>query len=76
MINTTVERQLREHLERLPVNQQRQVVQFARTLVKTAVQGVPGKELLQFAGTIDPKDLVSIEQAIKEGCEMVNPDEW
>ena len=39
-------------------------------------KGVPGYKLLRFADTIDREDLMTIEQAIKEGCEKVNLDEW
>ncbi len=40
------------------------------------LRGTPGKELLQFAGTIEPDDLALIKQAIEEGCEKVDADEW
>ena len=76
MINTMVEKQLCEQLGRLPIEQQRQVLEFARALVKSKVHGVPGRDLLRFAGTIDSEDLITIEQTINEGCEKVNPDEW
>jgi RHH-type transcriptional regulator, rel operon repressor / antitoxin RelB len=32
-------------------------------------RGTPGKDLLQFAGTISPDDLEAMKQAIEEGCE-------
>ena len=76
MINISVEKQLREQLQHLPSEQQHQVLNFARALVKSRVYGVQGKDLLKFAGTIDPEDLVTIEQTIYEGCEKVNPYEW
>jgi hypothetical protein len=76
MINTTVEKHLREQLRHLPIEQQRQVLEFARALVKTRVHGVPGKDLLRFAGTISSEDLTTIEQSVNEECEKVNYDEW
>ena len=76
MINKTVEKQLRLQLERLPMEQQQQVLDFACQLVKSKLHGVPGKDLMRFAGTIDSEDLVSIEQTIHEGCERVNLNEW
>ncbi len=76
MINTNVEKQLRKQLEHLPIEQQHQVLEFARALVKTNVHGVPGKNLLRFAGTIDSEDLITIKKTINEGCEKVNSDEW
>jgi len=76
MMNTTVEKDIHEQLTRLPIERQRQVLEFARALAIVKVHGVHGQGLLHFAGTIYHEDLTSIEQAIKEGCEKVNPDEW
>lgn len=76
MIDTTVQKQLREQLEHLPAEQQQQVLEFARSLVKVKGRGVPGKDLLKFAGAIEVEDLITIEKVIREGCEKVNLDEW
>ena len=40
------------------------------------LRGTPGRELLQFAGTIELDDLALMQQAIEEGCEQVDADEW
>jgi len=37
------------------LEQQRQVLQFARALATVKVRGVPGQNLLHFAGTIDTR---------------------
>ena len=66
MINMTVEKQLREQLEDLPAEQQHRVLEFARSLVKAKGHGVPGKDLLRFAGAIEAEDLIDIEKAILE----------
>ena len=75
MKSTIVEKDIYEQLGRLPIEQQRQVLEFARSLATARVHGVPGKDLLRFEGTISHKDLITIEQTIKEGCEKVNLDE-
>jgi len=46
-------KQLREQFEHLPAEQQNQVLEFARSLVKAKGSGVPGKDLLRFAGAIE-----------------------
>ncbi|HEY0605413.1 MAG TPA: hypothetical protein VGD58_21005 [Herpetosiphonaceae bacterium] len=46
MISSTLEQKLHEHLRRLPVEQQRQIVDFARALSITRVRGVSGQTLL------------------------------
>ena len=76
MNNLILEKAIHEQLDRLPVEQQRQVLEFARALAATEVRGVPGSALVRFAGTIDPEDLEAIAQAINEDCEKVNPNEW
>ena len=75
MIDTTVQKQLREQLEHLPAEQQHQVLEFARSLVNAKGIGVPGKDLLRFAGAIEAEDLITIVQEIYDGCEQVNFDD-
>jgi hypothetical protein len=41
-----------------------------------ALRGVPGYELLSFAGTIPPDDLALMRQVVGEACERVDADEW
>ena len=76
MIGATVEKDIHEQVTRLPLEQRRQVLEFARALVTAKVHGVPGKNLLHFAGAIDSEDLMDIKRAIEDGCEKINPDEW
>ena len=76
MVDGTIEQELSTCLGRLPVERQRQVLQFARTLETSPLQGVRGSTLLQFAGTIDAADLEAMSQAIEDGCERIDADEW
>lgn len=66
MVSSALERELREHLERLPEPRQRKVVEYARVLGSETPKGISGKELLKFAGTIEPDDISLMKQAIKE----------
>lgn len=65
-----------EHLEALPKNLQEQVLQLVRELDSTTLRGTPGKDLLQFAGTIPTSDLELMKEAIERGCEQVDLNEW
>lgn len=65
MVSSTLERELHEHLERLPERRQREVVEYARVLAEEMPKGVPGKDLLKFAGAIAPDDLELMKQAIE-----------
>jgi len=76
----TVQKELKERLledfESLPTEMQRRVGEFAHALVLTKPQGTPARELLAFAGTMDPESAREIREAIEEGCERVDLDEW
>jgi hypothetical protein len=71
-----LETEICEYLHQLPLEQQRHVLEFVRALVTAHVRGVPGQALLRFAGTIDASDLATIAQAIEDGCEQVNGEDW
>ncbi len=68
--------QVVEQLKTMPQPLQSQVLNFAQTLVSTEIRGVPGQQLLQFAGTIPLDELRSMEEAIAQGCEQVDINEW
>ena len=71
-----MEKELLKQLEQLGPEEQRQVLDFARTLATCKRGGTPGESLIRFGGAIDAADLAIIAEAIEEGCEQVNPDEW
>ena len=76
MISQSLEADLHYQLEQLSTERQRQVLEFARSLVAHQLRGVPGKDLLRFAGAIHGDDLEIMRQAIEEGCEQVDLSEW
>ena len=71
-----MEKELLKQLEQLGPEEQRQVLEFVRTLATCKRRGTPGESLIRFGGVIDAADLAIIAETIKEGCEQVNPDEW
>jgi hypothetical protein len=73
-MSQTIKEQIIEQVDRLDDSRQQQVLDFARRL--TAPAGTPGRNLLQFAGSIDPADLEAMSQAIQEDCEQVDPNAW
>ena len=56
-MNTSIIDDVIEQLGTMPQHLQSQVLEFARTLVKTEVKGTPGSQLLRFAGSIPADDL-------------------
>lgn len=73
---TPVLTEIFEQVKVLPDDMQYQVLTFVRTLKSLARQGVPGKALLEFSGSIPTQDIDEIRQAIESGCEQVDLDEW
>ena len=71
-----IEKELAELLNRLPMERQQKVLDFARELAEARPQGVAGETLLRFGGGIPMDDLQQMQQAIEEGCEAVNLNEW
>lgn len=65
-----------EQLKTLPYEMQWRVLEFTRALAVSAPRGVSGIYLLRFAGTIPLDDLQLMRQAIEEGCEQIDPNEW
>ncbi|HBB35620.1 MAG TPA: hypothetical protein DDZ80_26895 [Cyanobacteria bacterium UBA8803] len=68
--------QVIEQLKVMPQDLQWQVLEFARTLAGSTIQGVPGWQLLRFAGAIPPDDIQLMREAIEQDCEQVDTDEW
>jgi hypothetical protein len=75
MTLTTIEQEILSQLHTLALPQQREVLALVRILSAAPV-GVPGNDLLAFAGIIDLRDLAALKQAIDTDCEQVNLNEW
>ena len=65
-----------EQMKVMPPHLQWQVLEFVRALAgSSSIQGVPGLQLLRFAGTILLDDIELMREAI-EDCEQVDINEW
>lgn len=76
MIDTAIQNALLKEVEQLAPPLQQKVVDYAHALVQPRPRGTPGKELLEFAGILSPKEAKEMMDAIKEGCERIDPNEW
>ena len=74
MVNQSIQEEILNQLDKLPIEQQAQVLDFARALTKP--EGRQGKDLLYFAGGINIDDLSLMTEAIERDCEQVNADDW
>lgn len=71
-----LEDQILAHLSGLSDDQQERILEYARTFSESASRTVQGRDLLAFAGTIQPDELRLMAQAIDENCERIDPSEW
>lgn len=76
MINPLVEKELMAQLNKLSEEQQQQVLDFARFLAMKNPVGVPGKELLKFAGTISHEDAKIMLEAAEENWGQADLKSW
>lgn len=74
-MNKTIEEVIKQ-LQTMPQSLQERVLEFARTLGNTEIQGTPGKDLLRFAGCLPADDLLLMKEAIEQDCERVDINEW
>ena len=74
MTDSTITQQIIKQLDQLPAELQRKVLDFAQALSLPLPKGTPGKQLLPFAGVIEPDDMQTITQAIESGCEKVDTE--
>jgi hypothetical protein len=68
--------QIVQQTENLPADLQQQVLDYVKKLAASVQRGVPGENLLRFAGMMPADDLEAMRQAIEDGCERVDWHEW
>jgi predicted transcriptional regulator len=69
---SALERELVERLSALGLEQQNQVLEYARALSEAPVRGVPGAALKRFVGTISAEDAREMKEAVEGGCGRVD----
>jgi hypothetical protein len=76
MVQTAIKEQILKDLSRLSPEQQRKAAELIHDLASTPRAGTLGRDLLRFAGTLDNESARQMIEAIEEGCERVDLDEW
>lgn len=71
-----IKQEILKRLDQLPPQLQRQVLEFSQGLALSVPKGGPGVDLLRFAGVLGDEDAKAITEAIEEGCERVDSNEW
>ena len=72
MKDTSVENEILDEINKLEKGQQAEVLEFVRSLAGSDMEGVLGKTLLRFAGTIEKEDLDKMAEAIQADCESID----
>jgi hypothetical protein len=75
-MDTPIIDKLIEQLKALPHELQWRVLEFTQAIMHSSPRGVPGKHLLRFAGSISSDDAQLMREAIEQGCEQVDVNEW
>ncbi len=65
-MTSSIVNQVIEELKLMPQDLQYQVLEFVHNLKSSKIKGVPGKNLLRFAGSIPKEDLQIISDAIEQ----------
>jgi len=73
---TPLEQSVIKYIQQLNPDEQKQVLEFARSLTGEELSGVTGQSLLAFSGVIEKDDLKLMKEAIDRDCEKVSQDEW
>ncbi|MGB6063305.1 MAG: hypothetical protein WBG50_00755 [Desulfomonilaceae bacterium] len=71
-MDTEIGEKVLEELKFLPQVLQRRVLEFALARAQSAPRGLPGRQLLRFAGSVSLDDIRSMSEAIERGCEQVD----
>jgi len=75
-MDTSIVEKVIEQLKSLPRELQWRVLEFTRALAASTPHGVAGVQLLRFAGTIPLDDIKVMREAIEQGCEQVDVNDW
>ena len=75
-MNVSIVDKVVEQLHTLPDELQWRVLEFTRTLVLSTPHGIPGQQLLRFAGAFPLEDVRLMSEAIEQHCERVDGHEW
>jgi hypothetical protein len=72
----TAKEQILSDLDRLSPEEQQRAAELVHRLVTPLPKGASAEDLLRVAGTLDDQAAREMMQAIEDGCERVDLDEW
>ena len=75
MVLPAIKEQILDDLEQLSPEEQRRAGELVHRLV-TGPKGMPIEELESVSGTLDAESAREMREAIEEGCERIDWNEW
>lgn len=63
-------------LNQLPLDMQRKVLDFLRSINNSSLKGINGPELLKFADLFTPEESKELSEIIEKDCEGIDFSEW
>jgi len=76
MADSTLRDRIMEEVSGLPPPLQQRVLDFVKTLARTTANGVPGKDLVRFAGVLLPEEIAAIARVVEEDYERMDESAW
>ncbi len=76
MVLPAVKDQILQDLDQLSPEQQKQAAELVHGLVSQLPKGASIEDVMQLAGSLDDQSAREMMEAIEEGCERVDLDEW
>ena len=75
-MHSEIRQELIRQMDQLPMDLQLHLLDYIRKLSGHGLQGSSGKDLLAFSGTFTSAEAKRLAQAIQEGCQQVDLNEW
>ena len=76
MVVPAIKEQILSDLDQLSPAQQERAAKLVHELISPLPRGASVEDLLQIAGILDDEAAQEMTEAIEEGCERVDLDEW
>ncbi len=73
MENKVISKEIKKGLKALNQNDKKRVLEYIRSILKNKKKKV---DALHYYGSIDRQDAESIKNAIENGCEKIDHNEW
>jgi hypothetical protein len=76
VIEPTVKERILRDLDQLSPELQQRAVRLVHNLVDPLPRGASVENLMSLAGTLDDESAREMIEAIEEGCERIDPEDW